>query len=119
MREPLEIRKRRRRREARASIGLFLVILAGWLGVLTVVFAGLFDDFFYRLTHPFDSGWAKGPWGFLFIYMILTLPVVPLHRWLRGPESEAKERARNQRRLRKERLRRRTERAAAPRAKDA
>ena len=85
-------RPRQRKRSARGrfwiSATTFLLLLAVWWVLLTFVFAALFEDFLYRVTHPFDSGWAKGPWGFLFLYLLLSLPVPWLHprfeRWVLG-----------------------------------
>ncbi len=64
------------------SVTLFLGVLGVWLFMLTLLFIVLFDNFIFRLTHPFVSGWVKGPWGFVFIYGILSIPVFPIYNWM-------------------------------------
>ena len=77
--------KRKRRHTARGIWGsalLLIGLLVAWCSVLTLCFIVLFDNFLYRVSHPFDSGFSKGPWGFLLIYVLLCIPVFPLYNWV-------------------------------------
>ena len=68
-----------RPRSTGESIALFFGLLAAWCGGVTLVFMAIFDNFWWRLTHPLESGWHKGSWGFVFLYALLSIPVFPLY----------------------------------------
>ena len=71
------------------SFVMFCGLLIFWCGGLTLVFMALFENFLWRLTHPFESGWGwYGSWGFALLYALLSIPVFPLYSrlddWLEG-----------------------------------
>ncbi len=73
---------RRRVPEARTtleSMVMFFGLLLLWCSGLALLFMAVFDDFLWRLTHPLQSGWTKGSWGFLFLYALLSIPVFPIY----------------------------------------
>ena len=80
--------ERSRRFPNSRSLGSSCLLLLGlailWNGMLTLLFMGMFDNFIYRLFHPFESRWVKGPWGFIFIYGLLCIPIIPIYNKLDG-----------------------------------
>ena len=77
-------RKRASRRSVWTGLSalLLVVLLTTWWIGLTLLFSLVFENYLDRVTHPFSSGFNKGPWGFLFLYAILSLPLLRVHSWL-------------------------------------
>ena len=82
MSSPTKRRVVRRGMGTGASAFILILLLVAWWGVLTLLFSTMFENYIYRVTHPFDSGFNKGPWGFLFLYAILSLPMLRVHPWV-------------------------------------
>ena len=77
------------------SVVMFFGLLILWCAGLTLAFMAIFDNFWWRLTHPLDPGWGwYGSWGFVLLYALLSLPVFPIFRrlddWLERLRREAR-----------------------------